>query len=120
MKRLLISLALLLAGAFCAQAQFGSFGDMPIEITSESTRMENGLAIADSNVYIRYGDTAIYCDYAQYNPDTRDVYLTGNVRIYRDGRLINAERAIYNLETKILPSATPAPLFRPSVPTPTW
>jgi len=105
MKRLLISLALLLAGAFCARAQFGSFGDMPIEITSESTRMENGLAIADSNVYIRYGDTAIYCDYAQYNPDTRDVFLTGNVRIYRDGHLINAARAIYNLETKILDTA---------------
>jgi len=102
MKRLLISLALLLAGAFCARAQFGSFGDIPIEITSESTRMENGLAIAEENVYIRYGETAIYCDYAQYNPDTRDVFLSGNVRIYRDGRLSNAERALYNLETKIL------------------
>jgi LPS-assembly protein len=102
MKRLLISLALLLAGAFCAQAQFGSFGDVPIEITSESTRMESGLAIAENNVYIRYGDTAIYCDYAQYNPDTRDVFLSGNVRIYRDGRLFNGERALYNLETKIL------------------
>jgi LPS-assembly protein len=102
MKRLLITLALLLAGALCSRAQFGSFGDIPIEITSESTRMENGLAIAEDNVYIRYGETAIYCDYAQYNPDTRDVYLSGNVRIYRDGRLFVAERALYNLETKIL------------------
>jgi LPS-assembly protein len=102
MKRLLISLALLLAGALCTRAQFGSFGDIPIEITSESTRMESGLAIAENNVYIRYGETAIYCDYAQYNPDTRDVYLSGNVRIYRDGRLFVGERALYNLETKIL------------------
>jgi LPS-assembly protein len=64
--------------------------------------MESGLAIAENNVYIRYGETAIYCDYAQYNPDTRDVYLSGNVRIYRDGRLFVGERALYNLETKIL------------------
>jgi len=64
--------------------------------------MENGIAVADEHVYIRYGDTAIHCDYAQYNPDTRDVFLSGNVRIYRDGRLFTGERAIYNLETKIL------------------
>src|SRR5258708_4545544 len=105
MKRLLYSLALLLFGATGAWAQFGSFGDVPIEITSESTRMENGLAIADRDVVIRYKDTMIYCDYAQYNPDTRDVLLTGSVRIYREGHLFTAERAIYNLETKILNTA---------------
>ncbi|MEP6671493.1 MAG: hypothetical protein ABJF10_20190, partial [Chthoniobacter sp.] len=105
MKRLLYLLALLLIGTSGARAQFGSFGDVPIEITSESTRMENGLAIADRDVVIRYKETMIYCDYAQYNPDTRDVLLTGSVRIYRDGHLFTAERAIYNLETKILNTA---------------
>lgn len=102
MKRLLLSIALLCLTVSAARAQFGSFGDIPIEITSESTRMEGGLAIAEQNVIIRYKETAIYCDYAQYNPDTRDVLLTGNVRIYRDGRLFTAERALYNLETKVL------------------
>lgn len=105
MKRLLLLLTLCLMAASGARAQFGSFGDIPIEITSESTRMAGGLAIAEQNVVIRYGDTAIYCDYAQYNPDTRDVLLTGNVRIYRDGRLFTAERALYNLETKVLNTA---------------
>jgi hypothetical protein len=105
MKRLLLLLALTLLVVSGAQAQFGSFGDMPIEITSEATRMEGGLAIAEQNVIIRYGDTAIYCEYAQYNPDTRDVLLTGNVRIYKDGRLFTAERALYNLETKVLNTA---------------
>jgi len=105
MKRLLLLLALSLMVVSGARAQFGSFGDVPIEITSESTRMEGGLAIAETNVIIRYGETAIYCDYAQYNPDTRDVLLTGNVRIYRDGRLFTAERALYNLETKVLNTA---------------
>ncbi len=105
MKRLLFTLALFLIGATGAWAQFGSFGDVPIEITSESTRMENGLAIADRDVVIRYKETMIYCDYAQYNPDTRDVFLSGSVRIYREGHLFTAERAIYNLETKILNTA---------------
>ena len=105
MKRLLLALALFLLGLSGASAQFGSFSDLPIEITSESTRMESGLAIAEQNVIIRYGETTIYCEYAQYNPDTRDVFLSGNVRIYKDGHLFTAERALYNLETKVLSTA---------------
>jgi len=111
MKPLLYSLALLLLGATDLWAQFSSFGDVPVEITSESTRMENGLAIADRDVTIRHKDTLIYCDYAQYNPDTRDVYLVGNVRIYKEGRLFTADRALYNLETRIMNAAD----FRGSV-----
>ena len=105
MKKLLLSLALVWFGLGAARAQFGSFGDIPIEITSESTRVENGLAIAEDNVVIRYKDTAIYCDYGQYNPETRDVYLSGDVRLYREGRLFTAERALYNLETKVFSTA---------------
>ena len=105
MKRLLLTLALVFFSLSGARAQFGSFGDIPIEITSESTRMEGGLAIAEQNVVIRYGETAIYCDYGQYNRDTRDVYLSGNVRLYREGRVFLAERALYNLETKVFSTA---------------
>lgn len=105
MKKLLLSLALAGLALGAAQAQFGSFGDIPIEITSESTRVENGLAIAENNVVIRYKDTAIYCDYGKYNPETRDVYLSGDVRMYREGRLFTAERALYNLETKVFSTA---------------
>ena len=85
-----------------AHAQFGSFGDVPIEINAEETRFEAGLAIAEGNVLIRYGNIVIYSDFAQYNPDTRDVLVTGNVRIYREGQVFAGERAIYNLESKQL------------------
>src|SRR4051812_42491005 len=85
-----------------AHAQFGSFGDVPIEINAEETRFEGGVAIAERNVLIRYGNITIYCDFAQYNPDTRDVLVTGNVRIYREAQVFAGERAIYNLETKQL------------------
>ena len=105
MNRLLLTLALVFVSLGGARAQFGSFGDIPIEITSESTRVENGLAIAEHNVVIRYKDTSIYCDYGQYNPDTRDLFLSGNVRMYREGHLFTGERALYNLETKVFSTA---------------
>jgi len=113
MKRLLLSLALLVCGLSGAQAQFGSFGDVPIEINAEETRFENGVAIADRDVIIHYGDTTIYCDYAQYNPDTRDVLVQGNVRLFRAGQLTTAERAVYNLETKVMQAADFSGAFTP-------
>ena len=105
MRRPLLFFAMLLLFATGARAQFGSFGDVPIEITAEETRMEAGLAVAEQNVMIRYGTTTIYCDYAQYNPETRDVLVQGNVRIYREGRVFTGDRALYNLETKVLNAA---------------
>jgi LPS-assembly protein len=105
MKKLFATLALCLVSLVGARAQFGSFGDVPIEINADETRFEEGIAIADRNVVIRYGTVAIYCDYAQYDQDTRDVLVSGNVRLYRDGQLFTGERALYNLETKRLTAA---------------
>lgn len=113
MKRLLLhTFAILLFSLVGARGQFGSFGDVPIEIDSENTRLENGIAVAEENVVIRYGDITIYTDYAQYNPETRDVLVSGNVRLYRAGQLFTGERAVYNLETKQLTAAD----FRGSFP----
>jgi len=95
--------------AFCAllllspgaRAQFGNFGDVPVEITSDgNTRFEGGVAIAENNVQIHYGEISIYSDYAEYNPDTRDVLLVGNIRIYTKDNVLTSQRALFNLETK--------------------
>ncbi len=87
--------------ALCAQAQFGSFGDVPVEITADgNTRFEGGVAIAEDNVQIHYGDYSIYCDYAEYNPDTRDVLLIGNIRLYTPNEVLTGQRSLFNLETK--------------------
>ncbi len=102
MRIFLVCAALLLAGMAGARAQFSSFADVPIEINADETRIEGGVAIAERDVVIRYGTVLIYADYAQYNPDTRDVLVNGNVRIYRDGQLFTGDRALYNLETKRL------------------
>lgn len=103
MRKRSLSAALLvwLAGAACALAQFGSFGDAPVEITADgNTRFEGGVAIAEDNVQIHYGSYSIYTDYAEYNPDTRDVLLVGNIRIYTPSEVLSGQRALFNLETK--------------------
>jgi LPS-assembly protein len=75
--------------------------NQPIEITSTGqTTYENGLATARDNVAIHIGDTDIYADYAQYNPQKHEVFVEGHVRIYRDVTFYTGERAVYNLDTK--------------------
>lgn len=101
MLRFLLLLSLMLPLAAPLRAQFGNFSDKPVEITADGdTRFENGMAVADNNVQIHYAGISIYADHAEYNPDTRDVLLVGNVRIYSGENLFNGQRAFYNLETK--------------------
>jgi hypothetical protein len=101
MRRFFLIFILMLSPGGVAHAQFGNFGDKPVEITADGDqRFENGTAVADNNVQIRYGGIAIYADHAEYNPDTRDILLVGNVRIYSGEDLFNGQRAFYNLETK--------------------
>lgn len=75
---------------------------VPIEINSDATRYEGGIAIGEGNVVVRYGIVTIYCDYAEYNPDTHDIVLRGNVRFFQDRYAFVADRAIYNVQTRQL------------------
>lgn len=79
----------------------GGFGDTPVEITADgATRFEGGVAIAEDNVQIHFGGYSIFCDYAEYNPETRDVLLMGNIRLYTPNEVLTAQRAVFNLETR--------------------
>src|SRR5580700_8929346 len=80
-------------------------GPIPVEITSAETRFEGGIAIAEKDVVVRYADVTIYCDYAEYNSDTHDIFLKGNVRFYRERYAFTADRAVYNTQTKELKMA---------------
>jgi LPS-assembly protein len=101
MTKLLRIAACGLLAPLCAVAQFGDFGDAPVEITADgNTRFEGGVAIAEDNVQIHYGDYSMYCDYAEYNPDSRDVLLVGNIRLYTPSEVLTGQRALFNLETK--------------------
>ncbi len=108
MKPWQILLTLLVVCFTSAKAQLSGFGDVPIEINAESTHYDpdTHTSYADDNVYIGHSDVRIYCDHGQYDDTTRDVVVEGNVRIFREGRLFTAERAIYNLETKVLNAAS--------------
>ena len=100
MRKFLLSLCLL-AALTPVRAQFASFGDSPVEITADgNTRFDQGVAIAEDNVQIHYGKYSIFCDYAEYNPDTRDVLLVGNIRVYTPDQVLSGQRALFNLESK--------------------
>lgn len=100
MRRFLLVLLLAVMPSW-AMAQFGSFGDIPVEITADgNTKFDQGVAIAEDNVQIHYGDYSIFCDYAEYNPETRDILLSGNIRLYTPDQVLTGQRAVFNLETK--------------------
>jgi hypothetical protein len=40
-------------------------GQVPVEINSQQTRFEGGVAVAEGDVVVRYADVTIYCDYAE-------------------------------------------------------
>jgi lipopolysaccharide assembly outer membrane protein LptD (OstA) len=101
MRKSLFVLFAALLSVLPVRGQFGSFSDVPVEIQSDGeTRFEGGVAVAEDNVQIHFRGTDIYCDYAEYNPETREVLLVGNIRIYSDGKILNGQRAVFNLETK--------------------
>jgi LPS-assembly protein len=47
----------------------------------------------------------MYCDHAEYNTDSHDIFLKGNVKFYRDRYAFFADRAVYNTQTKELKMA---------------
>ncbi|MBA2585201.1 MAG: LPS export ABC transporter periplasmic protein LptC, partial [Chthoniobacterales bacterium] len=84
-----------------ARAEDSKLANLPVEITaSGDTNYENGIATAHDNVAIHVGDTDIYGDSARYDTKTHDIYVEGNVRIYRQISLFVGEKAVYNLDTK--------------------
>jgi LPS-assembly protein len=123
MRKPVLLLVALLAGAGFIRGEIKTPENAPIEITSTGeTTYENGLATARDNVAIHVGDTDIYADYAQYNSTTHEVELRGHVRIYRDkpttaiptqrskrhndeqpdqnSSFYHADSGIYNVDTK--------------------
>lgn len=79
---------------------------LPLEITSTGdTRYEDGVAYAQDNVAIHVGDTDIYADSAQYSPEKKEIFVDGNVRIYRGISIFIGDRAVYNIETKEIKAA---------------
>ena len=97
----LIALFLCLAlGSSSLSGQEQGAPRAPIQIESREISREGNLSIAKGDVVIGVGDTTIYCDYAQCDVVTRDVLVSGNVRIFRGEKVFSGDRAIYNLDSK--------------------
>src|SRR5436853_368640 len=95
--------AIFLFAAAAVEAAIEPPRNQPVETTSTGqTNYENGLATARENVAIHVGDTDIYADYAQYDSHKHEIFVKGNVRIYKDTNLYLAEEATYNTETKAI------------------
>jgi LPS-assembly protein len=99
-RTLWMGLVLVAAWPAALLAQFGSFSEIPIEFTADETRAEGGVAVAEGNVQIHRADVSIYTDYAEYDAETRDILLIGNIRIYTPDNLFTGQRVLYNLESK--------------------
>ncbi len=99
----LCSIVLLCGFSTVAFSQLEQLGQLPIEINADGeTTFEGGLARATNNVSIRFGEVAIYCDRVQYNPETKEALLEGNVRLYREGELFLGDKVLYNFESRAI------------------
>lgn len=80
-------------------------GHTPVEITADGeNRFEGGIAYAEGNVVVRYGDDIIYADEIRYAKDKAEITARGNVRIYTDGQIFRGEMISYNLESRAISS----------------
>ena len=72
----------------------------PNGTTTYSPTPAGRVATSTGGVNIQTDDASIYCDHAEYNLDTHEALLVGNVRIYRLDTSLLADRVVYNFQTK--------------------
>ena len=71
-----IALALLVASSLLPlHAADKSAKDVPVDITSDETKMENGVALAIGNAQIAFRGGKMTADKIEYTPETRSARL---------------------------------------------
>ena len=99
--------ALLFLISFVAQAQESPTGglleslqsNINIEGLETSYDPATQIATATGDVHIKYGDTEIVANRADYNASTGDVKATGNVTVIKAGSTFKGESLVYNIQT---------------------
>ena len=99
--------ALLFLISFVAQAQESPTGglleslqsNINIEGLETSYDPATQIATATGDVHIKYGDTEIAANRADYNASTGDVKATGNVTVIKAGATYKGESLVYNIQT---------------------
>lgn len=63
---------------------------------------DTGIATANGNVHIKYGDTEITSGHADYNSNTGDVIARQDVTVWKQGVTYKGENLMYNIKTNEL------------------
>jgi lipopolysaccharide export system protein LptA len=98
----IISIALLVLPALTAFAASKTLVKGPITITSSTLTADNRAhtALFEKNVVAKAPDMTIYADsmlvfYAEQGGNVTKIEAAGNVRLYKDTRVISAQKATY-------------------------
>ncbi|HVN08419.1 MAG TPA: LPS assembly protein LptD [Patescibacteria group bacterium] len=70
-----------------------------VQLEADHQRKEGNTFYADGNVDIHYGSLRLRADHAQYNADTGEASVQGNVRFDTDTQTLEASRGSYNMRT---------------------
>lgn len=58
-----------------------------------------GIAKAYGDVLVKYGDVTIQADQIEFHQSSGKIFARDNVRIFKDGQVVDAEEIIYNINT---------------------
>lgn len=107
LKKFALILASVLGFASVLPAQEAAPSGMPVEITADGANTfsaETGLATAEGNVVVRYGEDVIYADQVTFDNKNKEVSAKGNVRIFAQDAIYRGEFITYNLRDRRITS----------------
>jgi LPS-assembly protein len=76
-------------------------GPINLDIQSDFSDYDQnlGIAKAQGDVVVKYGDVTIHADQIEYHQSSGNIFARDNVRIFKDGQVVDAEEIIYNIKT---------------------
>lgn len=76
-------------------------GKTTLDIQADSSDYDQnlGIAKASGDVVVKYGDVTIQADQIEFHQSSGNIFARDNVRIFRDGAVVDAEEIIYNINT---------------------
>jgi len=97
-------LAAVLFAAFAVQAGTPQQARVParrgtVQLEAQQQRKQGSTFYADGDVDIRYGTMRLRADHAQYNAETGEARVKGNVRFDNDSQSLEAGDGEYNMRT---------------------
>lgn len=76
-------------------------GTTNLDIQSDFSDYDQNLGIAKAygDVVVKYGDVTIEADQIEFHQSSGKIFARDNVRVFRDGEVVDAEEIIYDINT---------------------